>query len=380
MTDLVRRPLRRILIIKPSSLGDVIHALPILAALRRAHPHAHIAWLVGKTFVPLLENHPLLDEVISFDRRRFGRMLQSATIFAEFTRFVQALRHRRFDAVIDLQGLARSGFMAYATGADTRIGFADAREMAWTFYSRRVRCPRTVAHAVDKNAYLARSVGLPVDPLEFPLGITATDRARAQQLLEERAGESIGRFTAILPGTRWESKQWHAGGLASVVRSIAQEGFPRPVLLGGPDDRPISDQIVEQSGVAAVNLAGRTTLRELAALLSLSTLVVCHDSGPMHIAAALRKPIAAIFGPTNPARTGPYARSASVVALPLECVPCYRRRCPLGHHACMRTLDPESVMQAVRQVAGKTPLDSLNLSPPSPAQNPPESAGIKPLA
>ena len=121
-----RQAYKRILIIKPSSLGDVVHALPVLAALREAYPRAHIAWLVGVTFAPLLEGHPLLDEVIPFDRRRFGRMLQSPRILVEFMRFLADLRRRRFDLVVDLQGLIRSGFMAWASGAPYRIGFAAA--------------------------------------------------------------------------------------------------------------------------------------------------------------------------------------------------------------------------------------------------------------
>ena len=173
----VRSP--RILILKPSSLGDIVHALPVLAGLRRKHPEAHIAWLVGTGFAGFLDGHPLIDELILFDRKHYGRMWRSYRALRDFARFVRDLRRSRFDWVIDLQGLFRSGFLALAAGARRRIGFAHAREGGWLFYSERVRPSRTLAHAVGQNLAVARALGLPVDPPEFPLAITDLERHSA---------------------------------------------------------------------------------------------------------------------------------------------------------------------------------------------------------
>ena len=341
--------IQRILIIKPSSLGDVVHALPVLAGLRAAYPEAHIAWLVGTSFAPLLEGHPLLDEIIRFDRRHYGKMLRSPRSLVDFVRFVLALRRRRFDLVLDLQGLFRSGFLSLASGARRRVGFADAREMAGIFYNHRVQTSRRSCHAVEVNLCMGRELGLKVDPPSFPLGLRPEELAAARRLLSEAHGAEIERFTAVIPGARWDTKRWRSDRLGELIDRMAAGGLPKCVLLGGPDDRSIAEAVRAAARVPVVDLVGRTSLRELAAVLSLADLVVCQDSGPMHLAAALDKPLVAIFGPTNPARTGPYCPSARVVSLPLECSPCYRRQCSLRHHNCMEQLDVSTVFESVRR-------------------------------
>jgi heptosyltransferase I len=353
---------QRILLVKPSSLGDVVHALPVLAGLRAAYPRAHIAWLLARPFVALLDGHPLLDEVIPFDRGHYGRMLRSPRSALAFARFLRDLRRRRFDLVIDLQGLFRSGFLALATGAPRRIGFAAARELAPLFYTQRVTCrpspPAGDMHAIDRNLAVARALGLPVDPPRFPLALRPAELDALRARLTAAAGGPLAHFVAVIPGARWETKRWGADRLAAVLDQLHAEGFPPVVLLGGPDDAGFAAEILAHASPATagaartpaiISLVGQTTLRELAAAIALADLVLCHDSGPMHIAAALGKPLTAIFGPTNPSRTGPYSDTARVVQLPLGCVPCYRRRCPLGHHACLQRLDVETVLRNVRE-------------------------------
>lgn len=340
----------RILIIKPSSLGDIVHALPVLAAVRRSYPSAHIAWLVGANFEALLRSHPLIDETIPFDRAHYGKMWRSWRAFADFWRLVRDLRRRKFDLVIDLQGLIRSGLMAYFSGARQRVGFAAAREFAWLFYSRRVRIPSSVKHAVEHNLHLAREVGLTIEPVDFPLAITDAERDRARQLLESAAdNRPVPRITAIVIGARWSSKIWPADRFTELIDRLHLEGEVRCVLLGAPSDRTISDEIIKRAGRPPLDLVGRTNLRELTALLELAERVICLDSGPMHIAAALGKPVVAIFGPTNAAKTGPYSPLATVVSKPLACSPCYRRNCPLGHHACMKELTVADLLSQVRK-------------------------------
>ena len=343
----VTRPPRRILIIKPSSLGDIVHALPVLRAIRKAHPKAHIAWLVNRGFAPLLEGHPLLDEVIPFDRVEYGNMARSLGALLAFIRFVRAIRRRQFDLVVDLQGLFRSGFLALASGAPRRVGFASAREFAPAFYSRRVDGQRHALHAVDLNLRLARAMGWPADNLQFPLGLGAEGLEAARALLAEVAGRSLGAFTAVIPGTRWESKRWRADRFAALIDRLASEAFPPVVVVGGPNDRAFADEILAACRSTPIDLVGRTSLRTLTGVIALAQTVVCHDSGPMHLAAALGKPVVALFGPTNPGRTGPYCDSAQIVALPLPCAPCYSRTCPLSHHNCMQQLDVEMVWQAI---------------------------------
>jgi heptosyltransferase-1 len=364
---------RRILIIKPSSLGDIVHALPVLAALRRADPGAYIAWLVSKSFAALLDGHPLLDEVIVFDRSRYGKMLRSARALGEFLSFLRELRRRRFDLVVDLQGLFRSGFLAFASGAEQRIGFAAARECAGLFYTQRVRCPPDARHAVDKNLCIVAALGLRADPPEFPLGLRPKEIRGAKTLLAAAAGRPVKTFTAVIPGARWESKRWRAERIAALIDRMHEESLSPCVLLGSAADRPFADRVAAACRSPTIDLVGRTSVREVAALLGLSDRVICHDSGPMHIAAALGKPLVAIFGPTDPAVTGPYRRSREdasgtrapfrVVATRIECSPCRQRTC--DHHSCMERLAVETVFAQVREIGagvfGRRAADGLRI-------------------
>lgn len=336
---------RRILIIKPSSLGDIVHALPVLAGLRQRFPHAHVAWLVGTSFQSLLAGHPLIDELIPFDRAHYGRMLRSPRAFVDFWRFVAGLRRRRFDWVIDLQGLIRSGLMSWFSGARRRSGFADAREGATFFYNEPVRIDEAVRHAVDKNVSLARQLGLPIDAPRFPLAISDAERAAARRLLGD-----LPRFTAVLPGARWESKTWPPERFADLIDRLHADRAAPCVLLGAPSESPAATAICGKSTAPVVDLVGKTSLRELAALLESAERVICLDSGPMHIAAALGKPTVALFGPTDEKRTGPYSPAARVLTESIECRPCLKRVCPLGHHGCMRRIDASRVADAVREL------------------------------
>jgi len=212
---------------------------------------------------------------------------------------------------------------------------------------------------VDRNLRLARAIGLRVDPPEFPLGLAQAEFASAADRLSRAAGRSLPSFIAVIPGARWNSKRWPAQRLADLVDRLEREGFPPCLLLGGPDDRQLATQIGAACKAPVLDLVGQTSLRELAAFIKLADLVICHDSGPMHMAAALDKPLVAIFGPTSPDRTGPYGKSAGVVRLPLPCSPCYQRDCPLGHHQCLRELSVDLVLRKVREVWPARPQSPL---------------------
>ncbi|HUU82670.1 MAG TPA: lipopolysaccharide heptosyltransferase II [Phycisphaerae bacterium] len=347
-SPLAHREFHRILLIKPSSLGDLVHALPVLHGLRRRYPKAGIDWLAGSAFAPLIEGHPDLSEVVRFDRRRYGRMLRDPRIAVEFAAFCRDLHRRRYDLVVDLQGLFRSGLLALASGAPVRIGFAAARELAWVFYSHRIAPGKPNAHAVDRNYATARLLGFTDVPVSFDLAVTETERRRAGKILSGAGLADGKRFAAIMPGARWETKRWPEDRFAAVVDGLArQQGLPS-VLLAGPDEADVCNRIEAACGQAVTNLAGTTSLRELVAVLERAVVVICHDSAPMHLAAALGRPLVCLLGPTNPSRTGPYSKSARILQADLPCVPCYLRRlsqCPHGH-ACMSSLEVENVLQA----------------------------------
>lgn len=343
-TRIADRRFNRILLIKPSSLGDVVHALPVLSGLRARFPDTHIAWLIARNFAPIIATHPDLNEVIEFDRHAMSRWFVSPTGFGALSRLVKHLRRQRFDLVIDLQGLFRSGFFARATGADVRIGFHRAREAAWMFYTHHIKPPTPDMHAVDKHWLVADMLGFADQPKRFNLGLTDEERRTAATLLADAGVAANERFVAVLPGARWDTKQWLAPRFVEVVDRLADQIGVRCALMGGPDEKPRCDQIAAAANSSPINLCGKTTIRTLIALIERSAAVLCHDSGPMHLAAALNRPMTAICGPTNPDRTGPYGFLESVLRVDIPCSPCYLRRmsqCRYDHRCMTEITAPQ---------------------------------------
>ena len=351
LVDLAHRAFDRILLIKPSSLGDVVHALPVLHGLRARYPEARIDWLIAKPLAPLLEPLTELDELVLFDRRRFARIGRNPRITGEFVRFVRALRARQYDLAIDLQGLFRTGFLTWTTGARVRIGFRNAREGAPLFYTHGVRAENPDTHAVDRNYLVAQALGFGDIPIAFNLTMTGSVRAEALELL--RAGGLDGKqsLVAVVPGARWETKVWPPERFAETVDALQRRNPVQCVLLGSRDEVPLCERIAEACKSTPINLAGRTSIQQLAAVLERADLVLCQDSAAVHLAVAFGRPLVCLVGPTNPLRTGPYLRISDVVQLKLDCAPCYLRRLSQCQHAhrCMQGLEVDRVLAAVER-------------------------------
>lgn len=306
------RPVRRILIIKPSALGDVVHGLPILHGLRTVYPAAHIAWMIRPAYADVIRGHRALDEIIEFDRKHFGRVGRSWSATRDFVRWIIDLSRRRFDLVVDLQGLFRSGFFALASRARRRIGPGNAREFSWFFYSQRVRPAPGVIHAVDRNYQFAVPLGFAhIRPtFDLPIGLPAREAVTARLVA---AGVATDRPVGVLvPGSAWASKRWPADRFARVAERLAARGLA-VVLSGAPNEADVAAAVRAACRAPLIDWVGATGLKEAMALLERAAVVVCNDSGPMHIAAALGRPMVAIFGPTDPARTGPFGRPETVV-------------------------------------------------------------------
>jgi heptosyltransferase-1 len=329
-------PPRRILIIKPSAIGDVVHALPVLALLRRRWPAAHVAWLVTPACAGLIDGHPQLDEVIRFDRKRFGHAWRNPAAAAALATFHRDLRRQDFDLVIDLQGLFRSGWLGFSTGAKVRVGTSTDREFGWAFHTHVAPVGGRDRHAVDRYLAVADFLGLGTGPVEFVFPTDDADRAAVAPLLP------AGPFAVLVPGTNWPTKQWPAERLGEMVGPLRDRFGLASVVAGAAGSATIP---------GAVDLAGRTTLRQLVAVLERASLVVAPDTGPMHIAAALGRPLVTVFGPTDPGRTGPYGRPDSVVRLDIPCSPCLSRRCV--HHTCLRSLGIGPILAAAAAELGR---------------------------
>jgi heptosyltransferase-1 len=341
---------RRICLIKPSSLGDVVHALPVLSALKEHWPRASFAWIINASLRGLVEGHPDLDEVIPFER---GKMKAGPIGLARFVGFLSGLRGRRFDLVIDLQGLFRSGLMAAATGARTRVGLAEAREGAARFYNVRVPTGGTNVHAVDRLLNVAEALGADIAAPRFTVAISEEDRRWAQETLSSVAGPRL----VLNVGARWLTKRWPPGQFAQVARRAASERGAGLVAVGAPEDRALVDELLAAlSPLPCLDLCGRTTLPQLAAIASEADCFLSNDTGPLHLAAAAGSRVVGVYTCTDPRRTGPYGARAITVRSHVWCAPSLVKTC--NRLECMSELTPDRVWPAlaVQLAAGRDQL------------------------
>ncbi|MCC6572661.1 MAG: lipopolysaccharide heptosyltransferase II [Planctomycetes bacterium] len=341
---------KRVLLIKPSSLGDVCHAAASAWAIKQQFPTCHLTWLVNKTFEPLIKPLSCLDGTLGFERTKFRGVTGMLTGRSELRSFVSQLRAGRFDVAIDLQGLLRSGMFSWLSRAKVRVGMRGSREGSRLFYNRRVEVPRQPVHARDRYRAVTRFLGCETEPRE-DLDVRETERAAARDLLAANGFAADSPLVAVCPGARWETKIYPPQKFAAALDELAKSGVVTPVIIGSPDmDKPCAEVAAACKKARPVNLCGKTSLRELAALLDISRLLLTCDSGPMHIAAAQGTPVVAVLGPTDARRTGPYGQLQNVVTGDCELMPCLKRECPGLGIKCMRELDAEDVAERALQV------------------------------
>jgi heptosyltransferase I len=332
-TPLAEHPARRIALLKPSALGDIVHSLPVLTALRRRYPEAHIAWVVNRGYEPLLRGHPDLDETIPFDRgaARCGPVLGALS----FARFLSRLRARRFDLVLDLQGLFRSALMTLATGAERRVGLSSAREGAAWFYTDVVPVADSNAlHAVERYWLLAEALGAS-GPVRFRVPLPGAARDWAADLLRDCPRP----WLVLGVGSRWPTKRWPPRHFAELARRAHARFGGTTLFIGGGDEADLSRQTAALLTGPVRDLTGATTLPQLAALLSLADAVVANDTGPLHLAAALGRPVVAPYTCTQVRLTGPYGAFAGAVETTVWCRGSLRKRC--DRLECLAELTPD---------------------------------------
>ncbi len=358
---------RRILLVKPSALGDVVHTLPVAATLHRRYPNIPLDWLVEEEAADIVRGHPAVAEVIVSARKRWLRQLrcpaQIPTTVSEMRRFAAELRHRRYDAVLDLQGLFKSALYVMATGAPTRVGFAEGRECAPWILTHRVVAPPQPVHAVERYLHLAAAMDA-TDPVrEFRISLSPEDVATARSHLAAcRVPPGCPRVV-VHPAARWPTKLWEVPRWRELATALLAEGIG-VVLTGSPEDDAIAEDISLGMNPRPLSLVGRLPLKQLVAVLQNVDLMITVDSGPMHIAAAVGTPVVALFGPTDPLRTGPRG-PGRILRRELPCSPCLQRRCRIDDtYRCMRDLSVVEVLGAVRDLlgSGTTPLNTPQIS------------------
>ncbi|MFH1615284.1 MAG: lipopolysaccharide heptosyltransferase I [Planctomycetota bacterium] len=310
----MNKDFRKILIIKPSSLGDIVHTLPALTALRKSFPKAVITWLVRPAFAPLIEKHPHLDQIIFFERKFLGTAWYNPIALWSLVELIARLRREKFDLVIDLQGLLRTALLAWLTGSKKRFGMSNAREFAPLFYSNRIPQTPDTVHVVNYYRSIINAAGAACGDVDFIIPISADAKQQVNLLLHKHGMDNCP-YAVLVPGSTLPEKNWPIANYAAVADMLASKFALRFVAVGTGNEKQTVAQLSNIAKTEILNLAGQTTLKQLVALLKNAAIVISNDTGPGHIAAALGISLVQIFGPTNPARVGPYGRNNCTAAL-----------------------------------------------------------------
>ncbi len=333
-----------ILIVKLSAIGDVIHTLPSLAALRRLYPQAHITWVVEEAAADLILNHPHLDEVLVSRRKAWIKDVKSGRfrkVWREIGQFIRKLRKRPYDLVIDFHGLFKSSIIVFLSGGKRKLGYDSLQELSGLFLNEKI--PEDMdKHAVDRYFDFPRYLGAKKERVEFILPQSADAENKVKLLLSSH-GLGENNYIAINPIAYWDTKLWDNEKFAKLA-DLIQEQLKKKVVFTGSESKSI-EEITSKMKSTGINLGEKTSLMELACLLKKALMVITTDSGPMHLACAVGTPVVALFGPTDPKRTGPYGEGHMVIRDNLSCSPCFLKKCKTTQ--CMKNITTEQVYSVV---------------------------------
>jgi 3-deoxy-D-manno-octulosonic-acid transferase/heptosyltransferase-1 len=347
----------KILVVKLSAVGDVVHTLPALNALRRHRPEAHITWLVEEAAAGLIKGHPAIDRVLVSKRKRWVQGVGSAQWRRHLTEaagFIRQLRDTRYDWVLDFQAALKGAALIAMVRADRKIGFGpgmEHQEYSYLVLNEKIPMVSMEVHALKRSLMLMEAMGVPCRQIEYKLPIDEVMGKKIVRLMADQQLPRKGPAVAINPVALWETKMWSAKRFAQLADRLIETYQADIFFTGAAADAEEIGKITGWMTQEAANLAGRTSLLELAALYRKMDLVISTDTGPMHIAAAVETPVVALFGPTAPWRTGPYGDHHQVVSVAMECRPCFKRSC--DHCRCMNGIAVEDVMQKVNLLIRK---------------------------
>lgn len=332
--------LERILIVKPSALGDIVHALPFLHALKQRFPEARIDWVVAHGLHAFLEDHPLIHKLWVIKKDQWKDMGRLARTLREIRDLRTGLKKAGYEVCVDLSGILRSGVITWFSRAPYKLGFKESDEGSPFFYTHKIHGSMSI-HAIDRYLKIAEYLGCRTDEIVYPFAPYDPDPSILKGLPRSFAVMSP---SAGKPANRWDAAKF--GGLA------ARLPVPTVVIASGPESG-IADEVVRHSKGKAVSIAGRTGLKDLLGVIGKARFFVCNDTGPMHMAAALSVPVFAVFGPANPIRTGPYGPIHTVVRKNLPCSPCYAHvPCRKYNHRCMADISVRDVFDPIARRMG----------------------------
>ena len=344
----------RILIIRLSAIGDVLHATPVARALRRALPAAHIAWLASPPADELLTACPEIDELLVWDRRPFDRAVAHGRFLEAFRLLGKAralLVPRRFDIALDVQDLLLTGILARLSGAPRRIGVRERHEGAGFFMTE--KAPKMAEpHKVRRYLASLASLGIAHEDTRIALQLPAALTGFAAPFFAARSIAPDRPIVLVSLCTTWQSKEWPPERFCAALAALPED--VQIVFLGSGADRPVIEEARKTLEASwrgkAVSVAGETSLLETAALMKEATLLLCPDTGPLHIAAAVGLPTLSLWGPTRPTIYGPLHGRNIFIESPYPCAPCCKTRCPSGTNACMKAIEAQDVARRLGEV------------------------------
>ncbi|MCX7918465.1 MAG: lipopolysaccharide heptosyltransferase II [bacterium] len=372
----------RILIVKMSSIGDVIHALPAVKTLRNHFPDAELDWVVEAKAADILVGNPLITNLILFDREKIVRYFKSGHWiqgWREIQTLKQKLQERNYTLSIDLQGLARSAFIVILAKAKRKLGCYGMRELSYLVsrppkarvqtdvspnhsydMTPKINARSTISnpetlHAVDRLLEVMKSIDSQIVPvIEFPIALTEAEFNFADEFLNHHKVNLAIPIIGINLGASNPLKRWQKEKFAELIDRLSTELQYQVILFGGEADTGIAHDVIRLTQSPPINAVGKTTLRQLTALIKRCIVFVSADTGPLHIAAAVGIPVVALFGPSDPNKTGPYTTQKIVIWKKPKCSPCsFTTECDYGHN-CMQRITVNEVVLAIQELTTKS--------------------------
>ena len=315
----------KILIVKLSAIGDVIHALPVAGALKECFPQSRITWVVEKPAYDLVTNNPHIDEIIIFNKPKFKSF---RGLMDNAPPFVRQLRAGHYDLSLDLQGLFKSAAIGYSSGAPQRLVYCNTRELSHLL-ARRVCGPHTGGHIVEQYLDVVRDLGCQVGEAQWVFPLTDEEQSSTASVVGQAGFSLDDPYVILAPGANWPNKRWPVANFAAIVDWLASHGI-QSVIVGGAGDQRMAQAIIDGAAATPLSIVGKTSLKQLACITGRARALIGGDTGPMHLAAALKIPVVALMGPTDIPRNGPYGQARNALATSHTCHGCWKRACPKG--------------------------------------------------
>lgn len=339
---------KKVLIVKISSLGDILHAFPAVSLIAETLENPEIDWLVNPVFAPVLKYHSGVSGVIGFPRKDLASPLSFPLSFINLLR---EIREKKYDLVFDFQGLLRSALFAWFARSYGVAGFAETRERAAKiFYSGRITIEPQYVHAVEKNVRLVSKIlGIDFKVPENPLPVVDEFRRMAEKTALSAGILGTDICLGVAPGARWESKRWPPEFFIEVLKKVLLTVPSAKIILFGTSDDLIPASKIESACASSnvINLCAKTKLGEFVEFIRMCRCFLSNDSGPMHLSAALGVPVVALFGPTDPEKTGPYCKNRVVFQADKSCIKCFKRYCYAQNFSCHGSIDSVAVADEI---------------------------------